>query len=394
MSDALMALIVIAVLSTIAIIVIIIFYNRNIVLTQNYQENTGVNRIQMNATTHFQQNTTKPNKSMNDIPEPNVLDLTPFAMEEELKKSCVCLSVTDTLEKLENIEITNEVFLRDERLTRMVYYAPYIIHNALCLKDSYTFGKYITTGNGGAVMTIISNYDRKEYVVKLMEYDISFVYEVQSARKFMKLGIGVDIYQACRVQVDFNKPMKYLDPETSIWKEWKSSLFQIGIIVMEKVHTTLLELCNNDRSDDIELLHKICPQIKEAFTIMENNHCSHYDMHRGNIGFNDKFELKLLNYGMSSVLVYYSDLIALSFAKSILSDEVESDFTQELWKHMKDFIMAIVNNIFPDIQPNYDDIFEVYIPRCSEINDHEIKIRSIEYDKETEAFIHSRMTKH
>jgi hypothetical protein len=293
-----------------------------------------------------------------------LLSLTPYAMEQKLRQHCICLKESESdINKIKSLRPTitsicvkNKVFRSNEKLMKMALYSPYIIERALCLKDTYQFKQFIATGNGGAVI-IITNNKGKEYVVKLMEYDIGFVYEVQSAYKFMNLGIGVNVYKACRVDFELNELPVQRDEDYKYVSTYESKTFSIGILVMEKVRYILDELYEENKSEfhykqEISSLTTvIIPQILNVFKIMRENNCCHWDLHCGNIGFNDQYKLKIFDFGMSSATAYYPELTALSFAKG----NMPFDHTRGLWKQMWEFLKDKIIELTGSENYKYDD---------------------------------------
>jgi len=397
-----------------------------------------------------------PSQEQNPFGESSLLSLTPYAMEQKLKENCITLKeseanfskINESFHKIRKICMRNEMFSSNGYLMKMAEYSPYIIEEALCLKGKYTFKEFMATGNGGAVITITNNSNGTDYVVKLLEYDIGFVYEVQSAYKFMQLGIGVNIYQACRVNLELKEQLWYTHSTTKQRISYGRKIFPIGILVMEKVSNRLTDIFdyNEDMqrqlaeakqnilqveqniaqlkaskidTDELKLeleealaykqnqasvqydvenyinndINRIIPQILNAFQIMEENQCCHWDLHCGNIGFNNENNLRIFDFGMSSVLQYYEDMTALSFAKGNMPDGNEDNIIMTaLWERLKHKIIPMTGSINSNnsdirqrarlLESTYNDMLSQYKEKWQDTYDREIWDRTNKYNDE------------
>jgi len=351
--------IIVIVCSVVALILVILYFTKDKIL--NKQSN-----ILSNPPNETKTETNEPTE-----PKISVLDLTPYTMEQALEKSCVTINQEDAVNQLSKQYmdmIQDRNFLRDKQLMEMARYSPSIIEKALCLKN-YEFEKFIATGAGGIVMLIKDKVNQKAFVVKLMLYNLNFIYEVQSFRKFMKLGIGVDIYQACRVTIVMNKDT--------------DNMLKVGLLVMEKVDDLLdrimLDVPPNEEEDK-KNAQIIGPQILHIFEVMEKNHISHNDLHVGNIGLmGDEKKLKMFDFGSSSVLCYYPRTSLTSFIKSIIPDRyMNKGLLKELWN-------VIGNQLIQKFNSTYDDNEDDYAPPIIDITDAEVLyIRFFHQDLKTE----------
>jgi len=311
----------------------------------------------------------------NKIEENNLLDLSPYQMEQRLKKSCITLQQSFLLHNKDKMlpkhvldNITNPVFMNNQVLLLMALYSPMIIKEALCLKE-YTFGKFIATGNGGMVISITDITNQKEYVVKLMEYSIGFLYEVQSSRRFMKLGIGVDIYKACRVDFELDE---------------NQHIFKVGILVMEKIEKTLDTFLFDSTPNvkDQENANRIGAQLLQLFDVMKQNNICHYDLHSGNIGFIGT-KMKVFDFGMSSVIQYYPELTVLSLIKGIFPEAPDDKgLIKELWTCIGDALLRKLNSEDTSKLTNVERIRDVYLTYFQRDKVQEIDKRKYAYNME------------
>jgi hypothetical protein len=354
---------VIIVISVIIVIVIIVIYMKRRFYPN--KSNLIVN-IPMTLKTNKQEE------------EDSLLDLSPYEMEKRLEKSCITLQQSFLLNNKDKMlpksvleNITNRAFKNKECLLRMASYSPMIIQEALCLKE-YTFDKFIATGNGGMVIAIKDTTNKKEYVVKLMEYSIGFLYEVQSSRRFMKLGIGVDIYKACRLDFEFND------------MDENQHIFKVGILVMEKIETildTYLFQSKPNASDRINA-SRIGTQLLKVFDVMKRNNICHYDLHSGNIGFIGT-KMKVFDFGLSSVLQYYPEVTILSLVKGIFPEAPDDKgFIKELWSCIGKTLFDHLNSEDVAKLTNVERISEVYAKYFQRDKTQEIEKRKYAYNME------------